>query len=210
MVFAPADTAAGVACLFYEALQRDAWKFPWEFGAASDDEPDAHRNSAASDQGHTVLFFVDAYGVVKAGVPRGLNFGLKAALEQYYRKPAPVVAFLRRFLWVPANHYFDDFQTAEPPFCRGEKVVGEACPKRFPPRAKPCPGPPMACSVSARLRPRSRPSGGCPRPPSSGRSRNFPCYGRTASSMSRSSPRRAPRRSLWRTRRSAPTSSHPR
>ena len=132
VVFAPADAAAGVARLFYEASQRDAWDFPWEFGAASDDEPDAYRNSAASDQGYTVFFFVDAYGVVKAGVPRGLNFGLKAAVEQYCRKPALVVAFLRRFLWVPTHHYVDDFQTAEPSFCRGEEVVGGVGPKRFP------------------------------------------------------------------------------
>ena len=132
VVFAPADAAAGVARLFFEASQRNAWDFPWEFGAASDDEPDAYRNSAASDQGYTVFFFVDAFGVVKAGVPRGLNFGLKAAVEQYCRKPALVVAFLRRFLWVPADHYVDDFQTAEPSFCRGEEVVGEVGPKRFP------------------------------------------------------------------------------
>ena len=90
------------------------------------------RTATRRPQGNTVLFFVDAYGVVKAGVPRSLNFGLKAALVQYCRKPAPVVAFLRRFLWVPAHHYVDDFQTAEPSFCRGEEVVGEAGPKRFP------------------------------------------------------------------------------
>jgi len=109
VVFAPADAAAGVARLFYEASQRDGWEVPWEFGAASDDEPDAYRNSAASDQGYTVLFFVDAYGVIKAGVPRGLNFSLKAAVEQYCCKPALVVVFLRRFLWVPVHHYVDDF-----------------------------------------------------------------------------------------------------
>ena len=107
--FRSADAAAGVARLFYEASQRDGWEVPWEFGAASDDEPDAYRNSAASDQGYTVLFFVDAYGVIKAGVPRGLNFSLKAAVEQYCCKPALVVVFLRRFLWVPVHHYVDDF-----------------------------------------------------------------------------------------------------
>ena len=79
-----------------------------------------------------MLFFADAYGVVKAGVPRGLSFGLMAAVEQYCRKSAFVVAFLRRFFWVSTHHYVDDFQTAEQSFCRGEEVVGEAGPKRFP------------------------------------------------------------------------------
>ena len=60
-------------------------------------------------------------------MPRGLDSGLKAAVEQYCRKPALVVAFLRRFLWVPVHHV-DDFQTAEPSFCRSEEVVGEAGP----------------------------------------------------------------------------------
>ena len=175
VVFAPADAAAGVARLFYEASQRDAWDFPWEFGAASDDEPDAYRNSAASDQGYTVFFFVDAYGVVKAGVPRGLNFGLKAAVEQYCRKPALVVAFLRRFLWVP-THTTSSTSRRRSRLSVGARRWSEGLASSgFPPRAKPCSGPPTTCSAFAHLRSRNRPSGACPRPPLSGRSRTSPC-----------------------------------
>ena len=131
--FAPADAAAAVGRYFYQVALADSWSLDWEFGASSDDEPDAYRNSAASDPAFTVFFFVDTSdGVVKAGIPRGLNFGLKAAVEQYYRKPALVVAFLRRFLWVPAHHNVDDYQIAEPSVCLGDALPGVDGHARFP------------------------------------------------------------------------------
>lgn len=131
--FAPADAAAAVGRYFYQVALADSWSLDWEFGASSDDEPDAYRNSAASDPAFTVFFFVDTSdGVVKAGIPRGLNFGLKAAVEQYYRKPALVVALLRRFLWVPAHHNVDDYQIAEPSVCLGDALPGVDGHARFP------------------------------------------------------------------------------
>ena len=108
----------------YDVSVAEAWDFPWEFGASGDDEPDAYRSSPVSDVAYSVFFFVDTDGVVRAGVPRGLNFGLRAAVVQYCRKPALVVAFLRRILMVPAHHYVDDFQVAEPSFCLGPEVPG--------------------------------------------------------------------------------------
>jgi len=79
-----------------------------------------------------LLGFVDVNGTVKAGIPRGLNFGLKAAVEQYCRKPALVVAFSRRFLRVPVHHYVDDYQSAEPSFCCGTEISGATGPAKFP------------------------------------------------------------------------------
>ena len=122
--FAAADEAAAVGRRSYDVSVAEAWDFSWEFGASGDDEPDAYRSSPVSDVAYSVFFFVDTDGVVRAGVPRGLNFGLRAAVVQYCRKPALVVAFLRRILMVPAHHYVDDFQVAEPSFCLGPEVPG--------------------------------------------------------------------------------------
>jgi len=131
IVFAPPDAAAAVGLYFFAVAEADGWTFHWEFGAAEDDKPDAYRNSAARTPAYTVFFFADSDGVVKAGVPRGLNFGLKAAVEQYCRKPALVVAFLRHVLMVPMHHYVNDFQTMEPSFCLGEEVPGAVGPGRY-------------------------------------------------------------------------------
>jgi hypothetical protein len=79
ITLAPADAAAAAARYLFEAAREDEW----DFGASEDDEPDAYRNSPSSTPEYTVFYFVDVDGVLKAGLPRGLNFGLKLAVEQY-------------------------------------------------------------------------------------------------------------------------------
>jgi len=128
IAFAPPDAAAAAERYFSAVAEANGWTFHWEFGAAEDDEPGTYRNSAARTPAYTASFFVDSDGVVKAGVPRGL----KATVEQHCRKPALVVAFLRRVLMALVNHCVNDFQTAEPPFCLGKEVPGAVGPGRFP------------------------------------------------------------------------------
>jgi hypothetical protein len=53
---------------------------------------------------------VGSCGVLKAGLPRGLNFGLKLPLLQYSRKPELVAALFRLFLMVSAHAHVDDYQ----------------------------------------------------------------------------------------------------
>ena len=132
ITLAPADAAAAAARYLFEAAREDEW----DFGASEDDEPDAYRNSPSSTPEYTVFYFVDVDGVLKAGLPRGLNFGLKLAVEQYCRKPALVVAFLRRSLMVPVHHYIDDYKVPEPDFCLGEEAHDGVGPDRFPASGK--------------------------------------------------------------------------
>lgn len=108
-------------------------------GASSDDEPDAYKSSAAAQPQYTVFFFInpdadptDDSSSVLAAIPRGLNFGLSAAVLQYSRKPALITAFLRRFLWVPVDSYVDDYQVAEPDFSRGPEAPAAGCHLRHP------------------------------------------------------------------------------
>jgi len=62
--------------------------------------------------------------VMREAAPRGLNFGLRASVLQYRRKPAFVTPVLRRLNWVPASHYADDYQVPEPPFCLEDSRPG--------------------------------------------------------------------------------------
>jgi hypothetical protein len=109
-------------------------------GASEDDEPNAYRSSAARQPQFTVFMFIDptvdtstGASSLRAAVPRGLNFGLSGAVIQYFRKPALVTTFLRRFLIVPAISYVDDYQVPEPDFARGpEDPDAPPGPTRFP------------------------------------------------------------------------------
>ena len=46
----------------------------------------------------------------------GMNFGLRAAVNQFNRLPEIVVAFLRRRTGIPVTHYFDDYCVCEPSY----------------------------------------------------------------------------------------------
>jgi hypothetical protein len=109
-------------------------------GASGDDEPAAYRSSPAYQPQYTVFLFIDQTvpadskaSPIMAAVPRGLNFGLKAAVLQYCRKPALVSTILRRFLMVAVFTYVDDYTVPEPDFARGSAHPSITFgPKRYP------------------------------------------------------------------------------
>jgi hypothetical protein len=99
-----------VARYLYIAPIKDGWDFEWPFCESEDDESCAYRNYPSKTHQYIALFFVGSYGVLKAGLPRGLNFGLKLALLQYSRKPGLIAALLRLFLMVNAHAHVGDYQ----------------------------------------------------------------------------------------------------
>jgi hypothetical protein len=110
--------------------------------ASEDDEPHAYRKSPSETTQYTAFFFVDRDGALKAGLPRGLNFGLKLALLQYSPKPELVAALRRLFLIMNAHAYVDDYQLPE-------YISASACPVTLAPpaslpQARRCSGRPFA------------------------------------------------------------------
>ena len=53
------------------------------------------------------------------GILHGLAFGLLAAVLQFNRYPAALVAIARRWLAIPVINFFDDFKLTEPMFAKG-------------------------------------------------------------------------------------------
>jgi len=102
---------------------------PWTLGGTSDDEPSAYQSSPARQPEYTVVLLVVPFsgdgfvaGQIVAFVPRGLNFGLSAAVLQYCRKPALWVTIARRLFAAIVHSYIDDFTTVEPAFAVGKLV----------------------------------------------------------------------------------------
>ena len=167
--FAPADSAAAVGRFFIQAAERLGWAPERrQVGGSVDDEPNAYRNSAARRQAETTFMIIDpsvdprAQGPcgqttsVRVAVPRGLNFGLAAAVPQYCRESAFITTLLRRLLLTPVVNYVDDYQVPEPRFAVGTRTS----PRRWAragsrARARQCCGLPMTSAASARSRPRS-------------------------------------------------------
>ena len=57
------------------------------------------------------------------GILHGLAFGLLAAVVQFNRFPALIVALARRWLAVPVINFFDDFKITEPAFAKASGGV---------------------------------------------------------------------------------------
>ena len=57
------------------------------------------------------------------GILHGLAFGLLAAVVQFNRFPALIVALARRWLAVPVINFFDDFNITEPAFAKASGSV---------------------------------------------------------------------------------------
>jgi|GEM_PF-5873950 len=85
---------------FFESLRRGWTAFQANIGGSCDDETAAYRATPPRTPQLTYALVVDpATGQLVAFQPRGLNFGLEAAVAMYSRKPKFLVAAARRF-WV--------------------------------------------------------------------------------------------------------------
>jgi len=105
---------------FFESLRRGWTAFQANIGGSCDDETAAYRATPPRTPQLTYALVVDpATGQLVAFQPRGLNFGLEAAVAMYSRKPKFLVAAARRFLGAILDHYLDDRQAAFGLACRG-------------------------------------------------------------------------------------------
>ena len=63
---------------------------------------------------HSIIAVWDPEALMwRFGIMHGLCFGLLSAVLQFNRHPALVVAIARRWLAIPAIHFFDDFKVGE-------------------------------------------------------------------------------------------------
>jgi len=107
---------------FFESLRRGWTAFQANIGGSCDDETAAYRATPPRTPQLTYALVVDpATGQLVAFQPRGLNFGLEAAVAMYSRKPKFLVAAARRFLGAILDHYLDDISGVEPEWARGDR-----------------------------------------------------------------------------------------
>ena len=106
----PVDFAAVISREFILSAEEQGWRDLCEPVFATDDEDGAYTRSPAKDWQFTIVIMIhpDTLRVI-IFIPRGLNFGLKAACLMYSRKPSLFVAACRLLLAIPCDHYLDDF-----------------------------------------------------------------------------------------------------
>ena len=112
---------AAVGRRFYFESRRRGWADTrLDIGGSCDDETAAYRATPPRTPQLTYALVVDpATGHLVAFQPRGLNFGLEAAVAMYSRKPKFLVAVARRFLAAVLDNYLDDIPGVEPVWSRG-------------------------------------------------------------------------------------------
>ena len=117
-----ADFPTRVAAAFWSHLGRGSWRMQ----LGTDDIVMAYRRLGNRTPQFGVVVQIDpSSGEARYFITPGLNFGLKAAVNQFNRIPELVVAFLRRRGGVVCTHYFDDYCVAEPDYtlCSGQGVL---------------------------------------------------------------------------------------
>ena len=119
-----ADFPARVAAAFADILGLDG---DWDMRGGTDDIEMAYRQCACRTPGFTAVSVVDpSTGRAHFFILPGMNFGLKAAVNQFNRVPEFVVWVCRARLGVCTTHYFDDYCVCEPSFARssGQELLG--------------------------------------------------------------------------------------
>ena len=107
---------------------------PFRMRHGTDDIKAAYRHVPTKQPQYTcvAVWNEDEGRVSYCDVP-GHNFGLKSAVVNFYRFPELATIAARRLLWTVAEHYVDDFDTAEPEYanCSGQHSLADLCGDTF-------------------------------------------------------------------------------